>query len=179
MATKYLLPCDCGSSLRIEVSQAGQTVRCECGKKHELPTMRAIRQLEEDTSSAAPQVIRRWNPLLATLFASGCLVTVAGLAIAVVSHVQYVREVDQIPPLPTAEVREAWVSEVDQMSAVEAWEEWKRSKAFTVPPLSLNVALKRHANDVLQRALIAYGIAGVGLLLVGSAVVLGSARKKS
>jgi hypothetical protein len=141
--------------------------------------MRAIRELEQDTSNEAPRSVRRWNPLFATLFALGCLVTVVGLAMAIISHVQYVQEMAQIPPLPTAEMTEAWLSEVDRMSAVEAWEEWKRSESFKVPPISLRVALKRHAEGVLQRALIAYGIAGVGVLLAATVLVLGTGRRKT
>ncbi len=43
--TSYLLPCACGRELLIEPRQAGETVRCECGRTCAVPTMREIQAL--------------------------------------------------------------------------------------------------------------------------------------
>lgn len=57
MSTKYLLPCDCGQSIPIETSQAGDFVTCQCGVKLEAPTFRNIRHLplaeEQDATNAS------------------------------------------------------------------------------------------------------------------------------
>lgn len=46
MADKVLYPCECGRKIPVEPSQAGRTIRCECGKEIELPSLRGIRELE-------------------------------------------------------------------------------------------------------------------------------------
>ncbi|MBN2023363.1 MAG: hypothetical protein JW809_11295 [Pirellulales bacterium] len=46
MTTQYRLPCPCGSFVLVDPRQAGQTVRCECGRTLDVPTMRAIGELE-------------------------------------------------------------------------------------------------------------------------------------
>jgi hypothetical protein len=47
VTVKYLLPCSCGEKIAIESSQAGQAIRCSCGKTLEAPTMQGIRRLEQ------------------------------------------------------------------------------------------------------------------------------------
>ena len=44
---RYLLPCSCGQLISIDTIQAGQEVRCSCGKAQLVPTLREIRQLPE------------------------------------------------------------------------------------------------------------------------------------
>ena len=46
--TTYLLPCSCGREISIEPQQAGETVRCECGRTCSVPTMREVRSLPPD-----------------------------------------------------------------------------------------------------------------------------------
>lgn len=42
----YLLPCSCGKTSPVEVSQAGDSVRCECGQTLQVPALRSLRELE-------------------------------------------------------------------------------------------------------------------------------------
>ncbi|MDO4587802.1 MAG: hypothetical protein Q4C95_10965 [Planctomycetia bacterium] len=45
MALGYEFLCDCGKKHRIEVSQAGQTIRCECEKSIKIPSMLKIKKM--------------------------------------------------------------------------------------------------------------------------------------
>ena len=84
---KYLLPCTCGESIVVEVSQAGQRIPCKCGKTLEVPTMRAIRELapamEENAKAAVKQrPAQTWSQTQGTVFGIGALLAVAGVAAA-------------------------------------------------------------------------------------------------
>lgn len=46
MSQKYLFACSCGEVQKIEVSQAGQTIRCSCGRERQVPTMLNIKELQ-------------------------------------------------------------------------------------------------------------------------------------
>lgn len=50
MSRHYLLPCSCGKSVSIEVSQAGQEVKCVCGETLSVPSLLQIKKLPEDTA---------------------------------------------------------------------------------------------------------------------------------
>jgi len=41
----YLLNCECGKTIPVEVGQAGERVACECGATIEVPTLRKLRHL--------------------------------------------------------------------------------------------------------------------------------------
>ncbi len=79
MPVKYLLPCSCGAKITIDVGKAGRTVRCQCGRKVEVPTMREIKKLrqfqERQIDSASD-----WSPRLAVALAGAVLAVVATLA---------------------------------------------------------------------------------------------------
>ena len=74
---KYLLPCDCGKSVSIGASQAGQTVSCMCGQALDVPAMREIRQLEPDEQSETSTGGRRWNATFGAFFAVGRFLSLA------------------------------------------------------------------------------------------------------
>lgn len=50
----YLLSCECGKTVPVDVGQAGGTAVCDCGKHLEVPTLRQLRHLpkSEDPPTA-------------------------------------------------------------------------------------------------------------------------------
>ena len=77
MSAKFLLPCSCGAKIAIDVGKAGRMVRCRCGRKTEVPTMREIKKLQplqERTIDSAGE----WNLRRAIAFA-GALATLVAL----------------------------------------------------------------------------------------------------
>jgi hypothetical protein len=177
MAMKYLLPCDCGKSIGIELSQAGQTVACSCGKKLDVPAMRAIRMLEPDEQIEAAPTKREWSAAHGAVFAVGSLLLVFGLGIGIVSHLRYSYLSAHIPPPPTPETTSAWVAEVDRWTAAESWEFWIAERDRETPRVSMHAIIMRDIQGVHQRAMVAYGIAAAGLLLAVGSTLLGARRK--
>jgi hypothetical protein len=46
----YLLTCDCGKTIPVELGQAGGRVGCSCGMQLDVPTLRQLRQLPQATT---------------------------------------------------------------------------------------------------------------------------------
>ena len=60
MPQKHVLRCDCGQSLEIEASQAGQEISCKCGLTQKVPTLMKIRELPlVETPSSKPDLVKR------------------------------------------------------------------------------------------------------------------------
>jgi hypothetical protein len=53
---KYLLPCSCGKKIAVEPRQAGQAVRCACGKSVTAPTLLQLTHLERAEAVVASGV---------------------------------------------------------------------------------------------------------------------------
>ncbi len=68
----HLITCECGQSLRVSRSQAGQELECGCGKKLKVPTLRGLAELPiaPDTSIAElPSSRATWGGGLGTMLA--------------------------------------------------------------------------------------------------------------
>jgi hypothetical protein len=59
----YLLSCNCGRSVEVSTSMAGEAVRCVCGSELMVPTLRGLRQVPEARLSAQDKtrVARAWT----------------------------------------------------------------------------------------------------------------------
>ena len=84
MAIKYLLECPCGEKISVSASQAGQTVRCTCGKEREVPTLLELKKLEtiEETPSkrsfGGEEKPSNWGPVQGVI-AAGTLLSLMAL----------------------------------------------------------------------------------------------------
>ncbi len=68
---KYLLPCTaCGQTTPITTGQAGQTIHCACGNALEIPSIRAMRQLEPVAEAPAAPL---WNKQKGLLFVGSAM----------------------------------------------------------------------------------------------------------
>ena len=86
--TQYQLPCECGRYVLIEPTQAGESVVCQCGRKLQVPALRALRQLASVQVDSLPPAAPRWTPAQGLLFACGVLVIVVSLISAGYSHLR-------------------------------------------------------------------------------------------
>jgi hypothetical protein len=80
---KYLLPCSCGQMQVIDRTDAGQTIRCGCGKPLEVPTLTQIALLEPVAGPArgAGRASSRWG-LRQQLLTLGTLMILGGALMA-------------------------------------------------------------------------------------------------
>jgi hypothetical protein len=79
--TKYLLPCSCGRKIQIQLRQAGEIVRCECGTSLEVPKLTGIKLLQRLEVTVEPKITRiTWTTGHRLTFFGG-LVILAGIVI--------------------------------------------------------------------------------------------------
>ncbi|TWT85744.1 hypothetical protein Pla123a_05510 [Posidoniimonas polymericola] len=121
----HLLPCACGKSIPVEVSQAGDRVTCECGAQVEVPPLRQLRELPVQEDAAAPVTRPKsdWAVHQGVLTA-GMLIalTLAGIGLWRWAHE---------PPMPKGFDAEATGQRVDnfvdQMTPGQAYGQWVTS----------------------------------------------------
>src|SRR5450432_3398339 len=83
--SQHLLTCVCGRQLPVELGQAGEQLRCECGTNISVPTLRQLRQLPVAAEVAPAQVAKRaWGArqgaIAASLIFVGLLLMGAGVS---------------------------------------------------------------------------------------------------
>ncbi|MDR1962331.1 MAG: hypothetical protein LBQ50_00960 [Planctomycetaceae bacterium] len=82
MSQKYLLPCSCGCSHEIEISQAGQQLTCSCGQTQQVPSLLKIRSLpvaEEKKADAARQPKNETGKMRQVFFLLGTILFLPAL----------------------------------------------------------------------------------------------------
>ena len=82
MTEAFLLPCACGQKVRVGKAQAGQAVRCACGKSLNVPTLRGMRELESAPPDESPTKARKaatWSYWHGTAFSGGLAVAAISL----------------------------------------------------------------------------------------------------
>lgn len=117
----YLLTCQCGKQVPVEVGQAGERVTCSCGNELEVPTLRKLRHLPlaQPAATTKPTAANKWNPKKG--FIAAALILAALLAAGAAWNrwkEPFVPQFDSVGR--TKAVREG----LAQMKPVEAWTLW-------------------------------------------------------
>ncbi|HTN74497.1 MAG TPA: hypothetical protein VL096_04595 [Pirellulaceae bacterium] len=173
-ATKYLLPCSCGRSIPIEISQAGQSVTCTCGQTIDVPAMRTIRTFATASpEGAAPQrkEAPAWSQLQGLLFAGGVLLALIMAALA--SYCGYiVSQVDVREPPVEWEVE--LMKEFDKVPIDQMYEVFREIQKEGIGPRQPppHVMRQRFAKTYQQGMIGALIGVGAGLLIAGSSFVI-------
>jgi len=123
MSNARLLPCPCGQKVPVRPSQAGQTVRCQCGRQLQVPTWREIAALEPAQPEVSPPGAGGWG-WPETLLLAG----VAALA-GVVVLFAYLLLTRPIQP-SVADIRRR----VDGFSPAEVRRTWRTWVAWDLDP---------------------------------------------
>ena len=167
---KYLLPCDrCGEKTAIDASRAGGQIVCQCGATLEVPSFRAVRELQQFDE---PQTTRQrsWNPLRGTLFALGLVLIVLGLLVAVGGGVGWASIDITKPP---AEDLEPVMAAIDAVGPSESWDIWTdmRDKGLGTYFVPSHVVARQAAKNLRWLMMI-----GLAVVAVGAVVSAGSLR---
>jgi hypothetical protein len=176
MSSRYKLPCDCGESTVVDVRQAGETVRCTCGRALGVPTLRQLRQLEGADDRAARIPTRTWTLQQGLLFASGLLVA----AIAAGSSAYLLLRISRLDTNQPDVSSVRFEREIDSFTPPETWLIWKelRQMRLDTRPTPLFV-LARRETDWLKRLLwVALGLGAGGLALAASAFLIKPGRRR-
>jgi hypothetical protein len=172
MNARFLLPCECGQSVPIELSQAGQKVRCSCGRELAAPTLRGIRQLQPATEHAASVRPRAsWNPVKGALFAAGSALLLSGLIAAAYNYLLYY-QTSQVKP--SDEEFADHLSRIEQMTPSDLWDAWHffAEHGLGDHESSVYVQYREESRRRLKNTAIAGVIAGFGVGLALIAMVI-------
>jgi hypothetical protein len=117
---QHLLTCSCGRQIPVELSQAGQQLRCQCGATVSVPTFRQLRELPlaaVEPSRDAPRSTwgARQGAIAASLIIAGLLLLGAGAN----------RYSEPLLPKFNPDARNKDVSgQIDKLGPAEAWKIW-------------------------------------------------------
>jgi hypothetical protein len=171
----FLLPCECGTEVSIEKSQAGAHVSCpSCQKRLDVPTIAGIgklRNIPDASSRPNPenQLKPRWNPVWGFFAAICFLVALFGLGRAgIYFGMRFIG--------PELVSESEWLSFAEslgnEMSPAETWDlaNYLQERGFTEKKPPERFVVKR-MTEYMDRQMKLWGVAGVvGLLglLMGS-----------
>jgi hypothetical protein len=115
--TTYLVKCECGKDVSVQVGQAGEQVSCACGKQVSVPPLRMLRHLpvaEQEVNQPGAAWDARKGAAAAGFIAAFVLVAIAAWS--------WFSE----PVVPTFPAdHESKMSEfVDTVKPLEAWQMW-------------------------------------------------------
>lgn len=166
----YLLPCTCGKKLGVTKSQAGQSVRCACGKELEVPTLRGMAALERVGTPGAASP-KSWNNRHRVAFLLAIAALVGVLAAGYLA-------IDLPAPLPEFEM-----VEVDEMTpftnVLAVYDELKKGIEGAVPPISAEMrALEREREMKLWGIRVALTAAGCAAVAAAAVQLSGGGRKR-
>lgn len=157
MSNKFLLPCECGRSVAVEISQAGQHVACACGKKLAVPSLRSIRKLAPAAEQSGQGSARgaAWNPVKGILFAIGALLVIGGLGTAGYSFLIYQRA-DAFQPSAEAHVES--LALIDSLSPLETFEAWHHITEHGLEPAGSSPFAQAQEVAAEKRWLVKFGL---------------------
>jgi len=172
MSTLYLLPCSCGEKLQVEIRQAGESIVCTCGKSLDIPTLRALRQLDSVSEPSNPSARSRWSPLQGVLFVAGSALLIISLATNTFLLL-IIREGAKPTRLSSSNPKATVREELADLSPEEAWLEWQTLREI---PERAKLRQQRGTGfdrDRFDRYIrVATIVAVVGVALAGSAIVV-------
>lgn len=126
MAARYLLTCECGSTTAVSTSQAGDRIRCDCGKELEVPTLRKLNDLprEAPTDGKGRSSLgagSSWG-LRQGIFTVGLIVS-----LLLAGGAGWFMAIEPAPPTPfDLEARSASLDiGIDRLSPLQVWTMWK------------------------------------------------------
>lgn len=173
---KYLLPCECGQGIAVDVSQAGQQLTCECGKLVDVPTLRGVRALEvvEDTASGSRKPAE-WDASRGLIFAGSLILFFIGVAVT-----YYGYEGLRTTPDITREVeKQSFDKAIDDMSLDEIYETWKVIREQGLGERGQNVYVQIRGFRTGRKRLVGIGIGFCVIGLFGTVGATLVRRKKA
>jgi len=163
---EYLLPCPCGRKIVVQPRHAGREVHCECGQSLEVPTLLALKELEQ-VEQVEVDSGRQWG-LPQALVLIGLVILLAGI----VSTSWLAAKPP--PPLHPGMDEETARRDVEELTPVQSMHVWNVLKQ----PLLVDVhpAVVKYKYDVFVHRmwlgiLASIGVFG-GLLAAGGKVLL-------
>ncbi len=180
MATKYRLPCDCGRHVEVDARRAGQTLPCECGQSIDVPTMRQLRQHErvgrpEADDARSPS----WSLRQGVVFVIGSVLVVISLIIGVLQF-SMAHSFNTAAPIVNKPWHRGWADSLSPEQSWDAWQEFSDLHQFPLeqPGTPTYLVNRRKVSRHTVQALIALGVAIIGVVVVVGSFVLRPEKKR-
>ncbi|MGD0652792.1 MAG: hypothetical protein ABSA16_00475 [Thermoguttaceae bacterium] len=174
MNTIHLLPCSCGRKIPVQLRQAGEIVKCECGTSLEVPTLTGTKALQSVETTAEPQIARTaWTTGHRLTFFGGLVILAA---IAIGGWLFWTRPVDPYANF-TPEQMIQTAETLTPMQSLRFWQMLERG----------GLEYHKHGADIVFADLKAQHqiywwlvaiVAGTGLALVAAGIIVLNLRKK-
>jgi hypothetical protein len=116
--SKYLVECRCGNQLPVDIGQAGGRVTCSCGNVVDVPPLRQLRHLPQDTT-AVERPVSTWSPRKGLITASVLLVCI----ITIVNAISWFTQ-PTIPEFNADQYNQMVESRLKTLTPVEGWNQW-------------------------------------------------------
>ncbi len=182
MSQRFLLPCSCGRTIPVGISQAGANVTCDCGQSVAVPTIRGLKALQpvkEDSPPLKTQKQSEFNGvnLHGAMFVVGLFLLFGGIALGGYYGNHY-RQIDTKDY--GVEEREYFDGEIDKLGAAQLLTTWEYLQHVGIgeyePPDHL---VRRQAAAKAFRLTMAGVVLGVsGLALTSYSVLGGSSVRR-
>ena len=167
MSQRFLLPCECGQTLVIQIGQAGQDIACVCGRTVTVPGMREIRRLQVADQDSAAQSDRHaaaagFSPAR-VVFSLGVAIAFLGLAFAGFMLVQRAQLDLGLSEVEQRKYEDDIIESFSADLALDAWRELRHAGLGSQDPSASLISRKLYneAGSAIQQALIVTAIAGV------------------
>jgi hypothetical protein len=112
----YLLSCECGNNVTVEVGQAGGQVTCRCGKTLDVPALRQLRHLPQARVDEA-RPTSNWG--LRQGFVTACVIAVLGLLVAIGWNWWNAPTIPKFDPVHRQQIVEEQLK-----TPASAWQSW-------------------------------------------------------
>jgi hypothetical protein len=157
MITKYLLPCLCGQKLRVNATQAGETVQCTCGASLTVPSLRELPNLELAPSTTANRKSRKrpWSKRQGWILLGAFLVAAA---VGLLGFLQLTRP------------RLAGIESLSPIQVWSLWQDLRRGPDRNLSPTEQRFLELLGIHRVWQTALLAAAATGVVMMAVAYAI---------
>ena len=167
MSVSVRFPCSCGMDHPVALYQAGEILRCSCGRELELPTMRKLRNyppFEKDRGRPQPA----WSTSRGVIFNLGLMLSLGSIAALIVFGQQRWNLDLAKPELPDSELYDL---EVSRWPVSLAWKFWTLAKTTD---LSYRLTPRYQQARQWAARLTTYLIAAAVGLAVGGAAMTGA-----
>lgn len=115
--SSYLLSCDCGKTVPVEMGQAGGQVTCTCGSRVDVPPLRQLRHLPRSTPAEERPTGSTWGVRQGVVAAS--LIVAAALLLWSTWVWAHEPTIPKFDPAERAEIVERQIK-----TPVGAWQAW-------------------------------------------------------
>jgi hypothetical protein len=116
--TTYLVTCECGKQLPVQVGQAGEQVSCACGKQVSVPTLRLLRHLPVAREEKVSETGAAWDARKGVVAAA----FIAAIVLAGIAAWNRVRE-PAVPEFPADHVS-SMSQYIEKVKPLEGWQLW-------------------------------------------------------